>query len=187
MKKKNRNKKNDPNQVIDRQKDLKHYMQNEINLLREILGHMKEEQHHILMNNAEELKRVTKERDLEIDHLTEARKLRILSIRNLALAVGCKLTTTKDGVSFEELSKLLINESDESYEIVSLRDTTVTLLDKIRDLSSSNNYLLESKITLTKKLISNLGPKESNPTYGSNGGMITKVKTKTLTLINHEV
>ncbi|SCA62598.1 hypothetical protein SCG7109_AB_00550 [Chlamydiales bacterium SCGC AG-110-M15] len=173
--------------VSEQQGDLKHYMQREVEVLRDILGSIQQERQCILMNDTEALKSITSQRDQQIERLAEVRELRIVSVKNLAQSMGLKVSANEKYGSPEELSQLLNDESSDSCEILSLRDTTIVLLNKINDHTASNNYLLESKITLTKKLIGNLGPKEDHPTYASNGGMSNKVKTKTMTLINHEV
>ncbi len=163
---------------------LKDLMKKEISLMREILANMGEEQDVILLNKTALLKGFVNRRESIVNRATMVRQERVNVIKEIAVLEEKEIRADEYDI---DLSELLDLTESNTCEVLTLREMLVTLMEKINTQNARNNYLLQNKITLTKELINSITPQEVNFTYGANGGAGKQVKTKTITLINHEV
>lgn len=140
---------------------LSELMSREVYILREMLSNMQQEQEAILNNNTDLLKQVTYERELMIDSMFKLREKK-----------------------FEQIEDATIFEDP---ELSSFKDQIIAILDKLKRQGLRNSYLLENKVAFTKNMIYRLHPDESKQLYQGDGNYGKKVKTTTITLVNHEV
>lgn len=167
-------------------KELRPLMQREIALMRELLSSMEAEQQALLKGDAEQLKEVITAREPLIETMSEVRNQRIEALFSLALEH--ELTLDAQGQLTEEICHeiLTLYANGECCEILGLRDQMLALIEAMKEQSSTNNYLLKSKIDTTRQLIQRLHPDDPNKTYNKTGSVQKKVATATVAVVNKE-
>ena len=113
--------------------ELQNLMQQEIEAMRSLLGNMHQEEIFILQKNQNYIKELMDERL----HLISTLSL----IRQNRESTTDKLAAMAD-LSHSNLEELLPPENENSWEIISLRDQILALLDRINLQSSRNEMLI---------------------------------------------
>lgn len=158
--------------------ELRDVMSREIGVMRELLSNIETEQQALLVNSTDKVKQTLRLRDPMMDELLKQRHSRIELLKKIV----------DDEVPEQERFSHLAKESDVNIsEIIALRDQMITLIDRIKSLSSTNNYLIQNKVAFTKELIRRVHPKEAHPLYTKQGTTLSKKRAATQTLINREV
>ena len=162
---------------VEIQQQLKETMEREIQVMRELLSEVHEEQHALLNNNVDALKAITLHREEVMQTLLQHRQRRIDIVKAL---------TGNDATEEEALPELLEGDDVLKCGILSLRDQLLELLLQVQQQTSRNNYLIHHRVALTKNLINKLHPANKNATYNNAGTLGGGRPTATVTLINRE-
>lgn len=165
---------------------LQSIMSTEIDIMRDVLGNMLDEQEAILHNNTEALKLVLADREPRIFRMNEAREQRIEIVKELSKSLGGEVSNDEQMGKQIDLDVLLDQVDSDSIEILSLRDQILALLEQMNTQNARNSYLLENRVAFHQELMRRLQPEEKNPTYDVQGDYRKKQKTAAVTIINRE-
>ena len=173
--------------ISNAQNKLEVLMRREISILRELLGNMQEEQNALVSNDVEGLKNIMDTRHPLMDLMLQVRQQRLDVFNILAELRDIPIASFEHSSAGLESSLLWDCIGDECCEIISLKEQIIALLEKIQIQSNQNNYLIENRIALTKKIVEQLQHNDKNTTYNPNGVRGKKQKNyTTITLINRE-
>ncbi len=163
---------------------LKEVMGREIDVLRELLGSMYEEQQAHLQNNPSTIKSLLVQREKMLQTMAREREERLILVAKLyELLTGEDLDEQDEHESLDILREYA---SSESCEILILRDQMLALIEQMTEQGTRNNYLIEGKIAHTRELLQRIHPSQPNPTYSKEGIQRKGPKTK-VSIINREV
>jgi len=172
--------------VDNLQDELFELMNRQINLLREILINMREEQQMLLENHTDNFKYTMEKREFLLKSLLKLRSKHTTIVQEIASLRG--LENIKVGTEDESVLRQVIDLTGSSgSNIISMREQIIALNEDMQKQTLQNNYLLENKVNFTRELIRRLHPADHNPTYNTSGSYKGKTKNTTVTLINREV
>jgi flagellar biosynthesis/type III secretory pathway chaperone len=115
--------------------DLKEVLQKEVNIMRELLANMHQEEVSLLLNDQGSLHELLQQRSVIVDRLSFLRSNRIATTTKLEQFVS------KDSTPAPEC--ILPFEDEMSTEIFSLRDQLMALTEQMNRQQSQNKYLTE--------------------------------------------
>ena len=160
------------------QRKLCELMHRELDVTRELLSNLYEEQRALLDNDSEALKLVT--------HLRMPLMEAVLSYRQRRLDIMKVLSQRHGGADEAEALAELLDDDSIACEILSLRDRLLEHMQRIHSYATRNNYLIQNKVALTRTMINRLHPDHGRGTYSKEGIVGGKSKVTTITIINQE-
>ncbi len=158
-------------------------MEREITIMREMLSNLHEEHRCLLENDIDRLQYIMSTRETLNEMTNDLRTKRTEIMHSLPDPSSIALSSDEDIDSLFTLDSL---SKIEDGRLFSLKETMIALITKIQEFSKRNGMLLESRISLTKRCISNLHNSRTNTIYGLYG-TCAKKRIDTVTILNREV
>jgi hypothetical protein len=130
----------------DTHNDLRLSMQKEVNLMRDLLTNLHQEELSLLMHDRSSWNQIMEERSKIVQNLSSWRTMRMEAIHKLS-----RLFLEKKAQKDSSLEELLPSQDENSCEILSLRDQMITLMERMNTQNSRNQTLyqqVEKKLDL---------------------------------------
>ncbi|MCB1134631.1 MAG: flagellar export chaperone FlgN [Chlamydiia bacterium] len=144
------------------QERLQKLMTREIGLMRELHSSMQQEQDSLLHSDTKRLQAVMQERETLVEVMLEVRNQRIDTLRALATSIG-EMDEKQTELTEEACHAVLERfASEQSCEVLILRDQMLSLLEAMTTQVNRNSYLLQAKVKSTRQLIHRLNPDDPN-------------------------